>query len=93
VRRTSTIRTAERKTRNNGQKSPAPHWPVAVVEAVRDRYIQHVDDPDWHGGERAAQEIADLLRKCIALPMFFRYSGCGGILQWVNFALNRLIIH
>jgi hypothetical protein len=43
-------------------------WPVAVAEAVRDRYIQRVDDPDWHGGERAAQEIADLLRKCAKIP-------------------------
>ena len=44
------------------------NWPVAVAEAVRDRYVHHVDDPDWHGGERAAQEIADLLRKCATLP-------------------------
>jgi DNA-binding transcriptional ArsR family regulator len=44
------------------------NWPIAVAEAVRDKYIHQVDDPDWHGGERAAQEIADLLRKCGALP-------------------------
>ena len=49
-------------------KTQSQYWPVAVAEAVRDRYIQHVEDEDWHGGERAAQEIADLLRKCAALP-------------------------
>lgn len=43
-------------------------WPVLIAEAVRDYCIRDESDPEWHGGERAAQAIADLLRACPQMP-------------------------